>query len=116
MPKIPVVKPWKCVPGVAADAALAPVVVVLHSKASAVERVVVLVLHFAQDSKLSTTFNLVTLGVGKPTLHMEALDGGSIIRPCSKLLGRWNRRRRRGVNSIIDLITILLDMFVFGPR
>ena len=114
MPKIQVVKPWKCVPGVATDAALAPVVVVLHSKASAVERVVVLVLHFVQDSKLSTRFNLVTLGVGKPTLHMEALDGGSIIRPCSKLLGRWNRRRR-GVNSIIDLITILLDMFVLGP-
>lgn len=36
--------PWKGVPGVAADPALAPVVVVLHPEASAVEGVVVLVL------------------------------------------------------------------------
>ena len=36
--------PWKSVPGVATDPALAPVVVVLHTKTSAVEGVVVLVL------------------------------------------------------------------------
>ena len=54
---------------------------------------------------------LSTFGVGKPTLHMEALDGGSIMRPCWELGGRWRRRwrrwrRRRERHSIVLLITM----------